>query len=161
MRVLITGSRSWRDGQLIRSKLEECLSLVNEAAEAMPRPDGGDVLTVVHGACRSGADQFADGWTRWHVKRGHRVARETYPAQWDGPCRDTCRPGHRRNDPRGWNVCPQAGFFRNEEMVALGADLCLAFIADNSKGASHCAEYADKAGIEVRYFRADLVARLF
>lgn len=153
MRLLITGSRTWRDGTLIRDTLNTQLETVVAAK---------DTMTIVHGGCRSGADMYADGWARWHHRHGRPVHRpEVHVAQWEAPCRPECRPGHRRRDPRGWDVCPQAGFYRNEHMVTLGADLCLAFIADKSKGATHCAAYAEKAGIDVIYFHTDTTPALF
>jgi hypothetical protein len=95
-----------------------------EAAEGKPRP-----VTVVHG-CARGADFIAAQAARkllWEV--------EDHPADWN-------RHGK------------AAGFRRNAEMVALGADLCLAFIRDGSHGATHCADLAAKAGIPVRRFMA-------
>ena len=82
----------------------------------------GDRLVVVHGACRTGADRIADGWARRHG-----VATETHPADWAAG--------------RG------AGPARNAAMVATSPDVCLAFIRDQSPGATGCADLADRAGI--------------
>lgn len=43
-----------------------------------------------------------------------------------------------------------AGMIRNREMVALGADLCIAFPLPQSKGTFGCIREAEKAGIEVQ-----------
>jgi hypothetical protein len=68
--------------------------------------------------------------------------------------------------PANWKVHGQAraGFIRNAEMVKLGADVCLAFIAPciktqhkgkaphGSHGSVQCAGLAEQAGIPVRRF---------
>lgn len=125
MRVLLTGSRTWDDAATIREALE---AVAAGAAEARV-----EVVTVVHGACPNGADEIADQWVRWY--RGETlVLAERHPALWQ-------RYGKR------------AGIVRNEQMIAKGADLVLAFIRDDSPGATHCAELAAEAGVPMRLFR--------
>ena len=77
---------------------------------------------LVHGTA-PGADEMASAI--WLDLGG---AVEPHPADWDK-----------------WGKA--AGFIRNQQMVDLGANLCIAFIRDNSRGASMTAKIADKAGI--------------
>jgi YspA, cpYpsA-related SLOG family len=93
-------------------------------------PADGALPTLVHGDCRTGADRVA-----------HRIASsmgwpvERHPADWA-------------------NYNRAAGPRRNAEMVKAGADLCLAFIRDGSRGASHCADLAERAGVPTRRWTA-------
>jgi SLOG family YspA-like protein len=102
----------------------ELFRFVLSAAAEPYLPD----VTVVHGYCLAGADAMADEWAR-----AHSLQPERHPADWD-------RHGK------------SAGPRRNGEMVRLGADICLAFIRDGSRGASGCAALAESAGIRtIRY----------
>jgi hypothetical protein len=83
---------------------------------------------LVSGGCPRGADALCeDCWRAW----GGTV--ERHRADW-------------RRFGRG------AGFLRNRHLIGLGADLCLAFIHRDSRGASHTAALAEKAGIPTRRY---------
>lgn len=116
-RVLVTGSRSWRDLATIEAELRRAWKDV-----------GHGFPVLVSGACPHGADSMAEA-----VWEAQEMPVERHPADWD-------THGKR------------AGFVRNSEMVNLGADICLAFIRNGSRGASMTADMAEKAGIEVRRF---------
>lgn len=101
--------------------------MIHNLLSAADRREGPH--TLVHGGA-GGADSMADAIARelgWAV--------EVYKANWE-------------RDKRA------AGILRNHHMVNLGADLCLAFIRDNSRGATHCANIARIAGITVAKFHA-------
>lgn len=97
--------------------------MVQTLWDASARFPSGAVL--VHGACR-GADRMAAHV--WAELLGWPT--EPHPADWDT---------HGR----------RAGMLRNNHMVRLGADLCLAFLLPQSRGTRQCAEAAERAGIEV------------
>jgi hypothetical protein len=98
-------------------------------AEAVHPIPAHQEIVIVHGAAR-GADTMADDFARIFG-----ATAERHPANWT------------LNGKR-------AGFIRNQLMVNLGADICLAFIKDGSRGASHTAALAEAAGIETRRFTA-------
>lgn len=141
MRVIVTGSRAWKD----KNRIWRSLDLM-----AANGP-----LTVVHGDCPDGADAMAAEWCRYALAiscgvgiRSYLVTEEPYPAKWK-------------------TYGKAAGHIRNGEMVALGADVVLAFCAwcDNimcprhdiegdhmTHGTENCVRQARAAGIEVLEF---------
>jgi len=133
-RVLVTGSRDWSRGDLVRLALEIAF------CEAV---SNGRLTTVVHGACPDGADAPAVDWANYMISRGMPVKVEPHPADW--------RAHGRAAGPR-----------RNAEMVAVGADEALAFIGPctstrcrcpgphGSHGATGCARLAEQAGIPTK-----------
>ena len=128
-RVLVTGSRDWPTPDVVWSALND----TRLEALAAGRP-----LVVVHGACPRGADQHAAAWAAIARQFTAGVVEEQHPADW--------RPGG--------ILDRSAGFRRNAHMVQLGADVCLAFIHRESRGASHTARLAEQAGIAVRGWTA-------
>jgi YspA, cpYpsA-related SLOG family len=126
-RVLVTGSRDWEDVRALRRALNDVLTQL---------PSPSVPVTVVHGDCPNGADRQASVWVR-DAQRGPlwTVTEEKHPANWQ------------LNGKR-------AGFIRNQLMVNLGADLCVAFIRNSSRGASNTAGLAEAAGIPTRRFTA-------
>jgi hypothetical protein len=99
---------------------------IRHALIAFDHPDG---VTLVSGNCPEGADVMCEriaealGWTV-----------ERHPAKW--------------RDERGV-YRKSAGFIRNREMALLGADVCLAFHRNNSKGTQHMINLCNKHGIPV------------
>lgn len=105
---------------------------IREAWLVEGRPYG---VTVVHGGAR-GADYIAGVYSK---RLGFKVeVHEVSDADWK-------------------NFGRSAGAIRNQAMVDAGADICLAFIRNESRGATMCARMAEKAGIPVVYFREDAV----
>jgi hypothetical protein len=84
-----------------------------------------DRLRIIHGACPRGADAIAHAWAD-----AHGVPVEAHPAH--------------------WSTGRSAGPARNAAMVATRPDLCLAYIADHSRGATDTAARAEQAGIPTR-----------
>lgn len=158
-RILVTGSRSWTDWVTVWTALEDA---VEEAYRL-----GFRAYEVRHG-CAEGADRIAAQWCEehaaWYEQAGQTLWADPRPADWAGPCRPDCPPGHRRRRRDGTTYCPAAGLYRDAHMVELGAHVCLAFIAPcrdprcrrskphGSHGASHTARLAEKAGIPTRRF---------
>lgn len=125
-RVVGTGSREWEDVQALYRVLDALIM------------DVGKVYLAQGGA--RGADQFMIQWCgSARVKFGPtRIAMKTYPAKWK------TKFGFDRS----------AGFNRNRLMVdEVKPNLVLAFIRDNSGGATQCAQYAIDNGYETIIFR--------
>lgn len=123
VRILVTVSRSWSEWSTMRAALQRCHE---------EHPDA----ILVHGAAPKGDADAAGIW------RGLGGRVEPWPARWrehGDDCRCTDRKG----------TCRFAGFRRNLAMVESAPDLCLAFIRNKSKGATHCAQAAEDAGIPV------------
>lgn len=131
MRILVTGSRTWDDWKRIYGVLNKVCDengLMYEPDQyGNTMPDASKVI-VVHGACPHGADHWADQWCLSNF-----FTAETHPANWT-------------------LYGKRAGFVRNAEMVELGADLCLAFIKNASKGATMTANLAERAGIKTERY---------
>lgn len=132
MRILITGSRNWDLMESISARITEAIiDYVKDNPHLKSRPI--DWVTIVHGDCPFGADYLADKFAR-HVLKLPDSNIERYPADWS-------------------TFGKTAGFRRNRRMVNSMPTMCLAFIRDNSNGATNCRDLADKAGIPTETFR--------
>lgn len=119
-RILVTGSRLWTD------RVRIAYALLHVLAHHVPT--GPAVL--VHGDAY-GADKSAEKcWAALRNDTGRDLTVERHRAEW------TC-------------YGRAAGHRRNAQMVALGADICLAFPLGESRGTRGCMALAEKAGIPV------------
>ncbi|WP_422928597.1 SLOG family protein [Singulisphaera sp. PoT] len=128
MRVIITGDRNWYDPDLAESVLNRLLLRY------------GPSLTIVHGAGGGIDRSFAEAC------RDLDLEQESHPAHWeelDHPAAVV------RQDRKGRPYNANAGPIRNAEMVAAGAEMCIAFhrAISSSKGTKDCARQAIAAGI--------------
>ena len=126
-RLLVTGSRDYTDYETVSRGMTVAIeTLVKNHPE-------DKVITLVHGAAK-GADSLADNFMyrarKVMASYGYTIVIEPHAADWEK-----------------WGKA--AGPIRNKEMVALGADICVAFIRNQSRGASHCRDLARAAGIEI------------
>lgn len=130
MRILITGSRNLTD-------YNKVVIAMSAALETLYRefPDDKEVV-VVHGGAR-GADTLAGDFVsqaKSYLKEvGYSMREEIHKADWD-------------------NVGKHAGPIRNQRMVDLGADVCLAFPAKDSVGTRDCVRRAKRAGIPIEVY---------
>ncbi|HEX5522793.1 MAG TPA: hypothetical protein VFX53_05065 [Pedococcus sp.] len=127
-RILFTGARDWADSAVIR------LGILRATLEPASRLDPGarygelriGVATLIHGDA-PGADQLAD-----EAGQELKLEIERYPA------RDFASPRA-----------------RNQHMVNLGADICIACALTWASGTGMCARMARKAGIQVVDYGVD------
>lgn len=131
-RVFVTGSRDWPHPSKVWSALDDA-AVDAEAYMA-------EAMVIVHGGAH-GADYFARCWcernrvTQGKFREPIPVIEEIHRPHWNGP------------SGKG------AGFARNERMAKRSIDLCLAFIKDDSRGATHALGCAEKAGVLARVWR--------
>ena len=134
-RVLVTGSREWVDYDLVDKALDAALALLQVPLTMQ------DTVTLIAGGAR-GLDTLAvvvAGGRGWKV--------EEHPAQWD---KHTAACPARHLTPIVQPTCKMAGHRRNHEMIALGADLVIAFPTGEeasglSRGTWGCARAAMEA----------------
>lgn len=126
-RILITGSRKWRDREVIAWALQSWKDRILD-----------DEIVLISGAADRGADLICE---QEAAKLGFAVKR--VPADWYGPCTEYCR--HKPRPEGGY--CPVKGVIRNSEMVAMEPDVCLGFPLPGGTGTQDCMKKAAKAGI--------------
>jgi|SRR6478735_2353204 len=135
IRVLVTGSRDFPESRYLEIVRGISLGIEQVAKE---RPDEKEIV-VVHGAAR-GADRmakrFVDQAVSYFRTHGTTIRQEPHPvteAEWA-------------------RFKGYAGNMRNQKMVDLGADICVAFYYPGCKGTKDCVKRAEEAGIPVLKF---------
>lgn len=143
MRILVCGSRDWRNYQRIARHLWQQHQRLQDL----------DIqeLTIIEGGA-DGADRCAARWvnTMTTLYGVPGIAHEPYPADWPN-CAPECNPAHRKVNARGEEYCPTAGHRRNQRMIDEGKpDMVFAFkTREDSRGTNDMVERAEKAGIPV------------
>jgi hypothetical protein len=123
-KVLVTGSRDWKDEKAIERELKKL-------------PQG---TVIIHGACPTGADALAD---KIAMKLGFKLRR--YPADWEnkgksaGPIRNSAMIKAEHSDDEGVPIA---------KALAFTPDL------DRSRGTRDCVRKVRSAGIKVEVFSA-------
>lgn len=117
IKLIVTGGRFYQDSAHVRATL----TLIHEHI---------GIAHLYEGAA-GGADKFA-----WFWRQDNKVDGKRFPANWEGPCRETCRPNHRRFPGENrHSTCPAAGIYRNHDMYdAVNPDLVVAFPGGKGTG---------------------------
>lgn len=103
-----------------------------------------------HIACLvEGGAPGADTWARMWAIAHPDIVLATVNADWNGPCRETCRPNHRiPYSGLTTTYCPAAGPYRNQDMLTVhNPDEVLAF--PGQKGTASMVGLAIAAGVPV------------
>lgn len=143
--VLVTGSRTWANHDLIDRRLSQELENWILFARSKEIADPDWCLIVGDAA---GADRMAHDWAIEQIELGNRrVTTVQFRPDWD-------------------TYGKRAGLIRNKDMVNAKPDICLAFIAPctnprcfkpgmhGTHGATQCAREAIAAGIQTTIERA-------
>ena len=126
MRFAVTGGRHFHDRAMVIRVLCE---MPEDAVMVNGMAPGADALC-------------AQVWRGW----GRTV--DPFPADWGGPCRDSCEPGHRKPRRGGGSYCPAAGHYRNQAMVDSGIEELVALPGGN--GTADMTARSVAAGVKVR-----------
>jgi hypothetical protein len=119
MRVIVAGSRDW-EGINGEARMVTILNTLLNFSGSIDEP-----LTIIHGACPTGADAITDRWCR---RREDQVELEIHEPDWR-------------------ILGKSAGPIRNQGMIDRGADMCLVFLKNGSRGAAGTAALARQARI--------------
>jgi len=172
--VIVTGSKLWKDKNVVWNTLEEVYEEALQQQEKIPKKyskhfpfDVG--FEMFNGECEQGADLFATQWYEYVSKLEYKVSYRPFPARWN-MCSDMCPPDFVQRKYKFKHIrygqfgpyCPTAGMKRNREMVETAVietpkhyvpGICLAFCLDDSPGTLNCGRLAKRRGFELRPYR--------